>query len=419
LMGLRYYDPSAGRFLTRDPSGYAGGANLYDYTENNPGNYTDPMGLNKIPLDYVLHGAGQALIGAGKGLIIVGGVVLLAPELGTAIAIGGVAYGGYKLGQGIYSMASGQEWSMDGNGPQMTDCEWASNLGSTVVGIGLLFGGAALADGAGGAGEAGEGGAPEGEAEPKPTGPGCDECLVGRSAIWMADGTTKPIDQVQVGDQVLSRDPDTGQDGVNTVTGTISRPADTLVTLALVDPSTHKTSTMTCTPGHPVYVEGKGWIEAGDLVAGNAIVTRTGSALTVASLQWQRDETGNHPFTVYNLTVEEDHTYFTGGLDGGLWVHNCAWSVKNFPDRDINYGSEKQHWIPQEFRGWVADQGVNINDYMSDIDGQYHDALHYGKGGGVYNDDWAGFIEDNPRASPQDILNFMQLMMDKYGAWDF
>jgi hypothetical protein len=117
-------------------------------------------------------------------------------------------------------------------------------------------------------------------------------CLVAGTAVSMADGTTKPIDKVQVGDQVLSRDPDTDQDGVNTVTGTISRPADTLVTLALVDLRTHKTSTITCTPGHPVYVGGEGWVEAGDLVAGNAIVTRIGSALTVASLQWQRDETG-------------------------------------------------------------------------------------------------------------------------------
>ena len=80
---------------------------------------------------------------------------------------------------------------------------------------------------------------------------------------------------------------------------------------------------MTCTPGHPVCVEGKGWVEAGDLVAGNAIVTRTGTPLTVASLGWQRDETGNHPFTVYNLTVEDDHTYFAGDIGGGLWVHNC------------------------------------------------------------------------------------------------
>ena len=162
---------------------------------------------------------------------------------------------------------------------------------------------------------------------------------------------------MQVGEQVLSRDPDTGQDGVKTVTGTISRPADTLVTLALVDPSTHKTSTMTCTPGHPVYVEGKGWIEAGDLVAGNAIVTRTGSELTVASLQWQRDETGKHPFTVYNLEVANDHTYFAGDFDGGLWVHNAFICGKGGTvDKDL-----ADKWNPGSF----SDQTENLSYHLA------------------------------------------------------
>jgi hypothetical protein len=29
-------------------------------------------------------------------------------------------------------------------------------------------------------------------------------------------------------------------------------------------------------------------------------------------------------YTVYNLTVEGDHTYFVGKLAGGVWVHNVA-----------------------------------------------------------------------------------------------
>ncbi len=40
----RYYDPNAGRFLTRDPIGYAGGLNLYTYCANNAVNDSDPSG---------------------------------------------------------------------------------------------------------------------------------------------------------------------------------------------------------------------------------------------------------------------------------------------------------------------------------------------------------------------------------------
>lgn len=45
LLGHRYYDPEEGRFLNRDPIGYAGGMNLYGYTGNNPVNSADPSGF--------------------------------------------------------------------------------------------------------------------------------------------------------------------------------------------------------------------------------------------------------------------------------------------------------------------------------------------------------------------------------------
>jgi RHS repeat-associated protein len=42
----RYYDPMVGRFISKDPIGFAGGdVNLYGYVQNNPVNWVDPSGL--------------------------------------------------------------------------------------------------------------------------------------------------------------------------------------------------------------------------------------------------------------------------------------------------------------------------------------------------------------------------------------
>ena len=70
-------------------------------------------------------------------------------------------------------------------------------------------------------------------------------------------------------------------------------------------------------------VQGVGFVIAGSLALGNAIVTRAGPALTVAKIEWKQ---GKQPVAVYNFEVEEDHTYFVGSANGGLWVHNpvCA-----------------------------------------------------------------------------------------------
>lgn len=44
----RYYDPMDGKFVSKDPIGFEGGLNLYQYTSSNPLNYIDPFGLDKM-----------------------------------------------------------------------------------------------------------------------------------------------------------------------------------------------------------------------------------------------------------------------------------------------------------------------------------------------------------------------------------
>ena len=97
LMGHRWYSASAGgRFLSRDPIGFAGGMNLYSYG-NSPVTTVDPEGLT--PYDSPSAAARAALLEM-NGLILEG-------QLGEALVIArGVAqqFGAQVLAGGIGAM---------------------------------------------------------------------------------------------------------------------------------------------------------------------------------------------------------------------------------------------------------------------------------------------------------------------------
>lgn len=117
LLTHRYYDPQAGRFLTRDPIGYDGGINLYGYVRNNPANDIDPMGQCPTCVSGAVGAVGGAIIGGtlaavsggswsdiGRGAArgaIIGGVSGLTLGLaGPAVAglVGGGVTGGILAG---------------------------------------------------------------------------------------------------------------------------------------------------------------------------------------------------------------------------------------------------------------------------------------------------------------------------------
>lgn len=79
--GYRFYNPSIGRWMTRDPLWEAGGINLYQFVDNNPVHYVDPLGENTIAIGggigVVVGGPPGAAIGAAIGAGIGLGLGLL------------------------------------------------------------------------------------------------------------------------------------------------------------------------------------------------------------------------------------------------------------------------------------------------------------------------------------------------------
>ena len=71
------------------------------------------------------------------------------------------------------------------------------------------------------------------------------------------------------------------------------------------------------TDNHPFYVQGRGFINAGNLLVGDKLISVNGEDLFVEK---HRVEEFDEPVDVYNFQVEDYHTYFVG--ESAVWVHN-------------------------------------------------------------------------------------------------
>ena len=107
-------------------------------------------------------------------------------------------------------------------------------------------------------------------------------CFVAGTPVWMSDGTTKAIEQVKVGDSVLSKNEKTGAVAAKKVLHTSVRQNIWTRKITFDNGAVLET-----TDEHPLYVDGRGFVKAKEVVIGSSIVTRAGpSANKVVGTQY-------------------------------------------------------------------------------------------------------------------------------------
>ncbi|GGT65671.1 RHS repeat-associated core domain-containing protein [Streptomyces purpureus] len=146
---------------------------------------------------------------------------------------------------------------------------------------------------------------------------GCRNSFTEDTPVLMADGSHKPIKNVTVGDRVRATNPETGETGTRTVTALIQGSGAKQLVDITTDTSP-QTGPLTATTDHPFWVPSRGqWADAGDLKAGQWLQTSTGVWTQITAV---RTRTGAGP--VYNLTVDDLHTYYVLAGQTPVLVHN-------------------------------------------------------------------------------------------------
>jgi hypothetical protein len=139
-------------------------------------------------------------------------------------------------------------------------------------------------------------------------------CFGAETWVAMEDGALEEIQYISVGRKVLSRNEKTGEIAYRRVTKRlVHEDVPTLDLYVRIGPG--QESPIETTAEHPFWVEGRGWTNTSLIGPGATIATANGVGAVVDCVL----STG-YSIDVYNIEIEEFHTYFVGAI--GLWVHN-------------------------------------------------------------------------------------------------
>lgn len=164
--------------------------------------------------------------------------------------------------------------------------------------------------------------------------------------VVMADGSTKPIEDVKIGDKILATDPETGETRPREVTATwINAGFKTLVEITVdtdgdAGEKANNGKALVATGNHPFWVPGlEKWVRADQLQPGTWLQTSAGTRVQVGTI-----DTHNKLQQVHNLTTATDHTYYVATGNTEVLGHNKGGSDFGC-GIDIPDGVKKNDWL--------------------------------------------------------------------------
>ena len=139
-------------------------------------------------------------------------------------------------------------------------------------------------------------------------------CFVAGTAIATGCNTFKSIEDICDGDYVLSYNENDGTVSRQKVIDTFRK--EVYQTIGLTIDGKHIETTYNHPFYSPIY---NCWVEAGSLRVGDYVVNSNGKCQVI---QATKINSFTHPVTVYNFTVENNHTYYVG--ESQTLVHNAC-----------------------------------------------------------------------------------------------
>ncbi|MFI7368378.1 polymorphic toxin-type HINT domain-containing protein [Streptomyces sp. NPDC050149] len=235
----------------------------------------------------------------------------------------------------------------------------------------------------------------------------CTQCFLAGTDVLMANGKRKDIEDVQPGDKVMAKDPETGEEGRRAVIRLI-RTEDDKHFNELTIATDKGSETLTATHEHPFWSPSEQrWTKAEDLAPGATLLTDTDATVTVTA-----NRAYSQHATTYNLTVDDLHTYYVLAGNTPVLVHNSSCSTFGFKDAPT---------VPGVYTITMKDGKVYVGSSSTNIHSRLHAAFNSDKAavksaGYTTSDISSISVNDMSSHSWKAIRKQEQSVMDQYGG---